>query len=208
VPDDAPSDTPRRDLVAAATGPAATPAGGAPHFATAPPSSVLLPGDPPGRLRALVPEDWRLEQALSRTPDVPRWTYYPPDLSDDDARRRVDRSLERAQDGVAYRYAVVGPDGQVVGSAGTTVPEGVPEIFYALLPAGRGRGLATRTVVALADWALATGHDEVRLYTLEGNAASEAVARRAGFVAGETRTTTARGGVVETTTRWVRAAGS
>ncbi|GMA22959.1 hypothetical protein GCM10025864_07180 [Luteimicrobium album] len=208
MPDDATPDAPRRDPVAAATGPAATPAEGAPRFATAPPSSVLLPGDPPGRLRALVAEDWRLEQELSRTPDVPRWTYYPPDLSDDDARRRVDRSLERARDGLAYRYAVVGPGDQVVGSVGTTTPDGVPEVFYALLPAGRGLGLATRAVAALGDWALAAGHDEVWLSTLDGNAASEAVARRAGFVARDTVTTAARGGTLETMNRWVRTAGS
>ncbi len=194
--------------VAAATEPSATTAGGGPRFATAPPSSVLLPGDPDGLLRALAPGDWRLEQALSRTPDVPPWTYYPPNLSDDDARRRVERSLERARDGLAYRYAVVGPDEQVVGSVGTTIPDGVPEVFYALLPAGRGRGLATRAVTALADWVLASGHDEVRLWTLEGNAASEAVARRAGFVARDTVTSAARDGLLETMTCWARTAAS
>ncbi|MGC5168100.1 GNAT family N-acetyltransferase [Luteimicrobium sp. DT211] len=191
-----------------ATEPRTTTAGGAPRFATAPPSSILLPGDPPGRLRALTTDDWRLELDLSRTDDVPRWTYYPPDLSDDDARRRVDRSLGRARDGIAYRYAVVGPDDDVVGSVGTTIPDGVPEVFYALLPGGRGQGLATRAARALADWALSAGHTEVRLYTLEGNDASEAVARRAGFAARDTVTSTARDGAVETMTCWVRTAAS
>ncbi|MFC8731361.1 GNAT family N-acetyltransferase [Luteimicrobium sp. NPDC057192] len=207
MPDDARTpDAPRRDPVAAATEPRRTPAGDTPRFAAAPPSSILLPGDPPARLRVLTPDDWRLEVALSRTPDVPRWTYYPPGLPDDAARLRVARSLDRARDGLAYRYVVVGADEEALGSVGTTIPEGVPEVFYALLPAGRGRGLATRAVVALADWALAGGHDEVRLYTLEGNEASEAVARRAGFVAADTVTTTARGGALETMTRWVRTA--
>jgi len=203
--DDAHPDDAGTAPVAAATEPPATPAGGGPRFATAPPSSFLLPGEAPARLRALEPGDWRLEQVLSRTSDVPRWTYYPPDLSDDDAWRRVERSLDRARDGLAYRYAVVlGPDEEVVGSVGTTIPDGVPEVFYALLPTGRGRGLATRAVVALAGWALEAGHDEVRLYTLEGNAASEAVAVRAGFGAQETATSAGRGGVLETMTRWVR----
>ena len=207
MPDDAsPSESARVAPVVGATDTRATPAGGGPRFAAAPPSSILLPGAPPGRLRPLEPDDWRLEVALSRTPDVPRWTYYPPDLPDDAARLRVARSLERARDGLAYRYVVVGEEGEPLGSVGTTIPGGVPEVFYALLPAGRGQGLATRAVVALADWALTTGHAEVHLFTLEGNAASEAVARRAGFVAHETTTTTARGGALETMTRWVRTA--
>ena len=57
-----------------------------------------------------------------------------------------------------------------------------PEVFYSLLPAGRGRGLATRAATALAAWALGAGYPQVALLTLPGNAASEAVARRAGFV--------------------------
>ena len=207
MPDDAPTDGPGSDPVAATTEPPPSLAGGGPRFATAPPSSVLLPGDPPGRLRALAPEDWRLEQELSRTPDVPRWTYYPPDLSDDDARRRVSWSLDRAAERRLFRYVVV-TGTEPVGVVGVTLPDDVPEVFYALLPAGRGQGLATRAVVVLATWVLGAGHDEVRLGTLEGNTASEAVALRAGFVARETGTTTVRGGVLETVTRWVRAAGS
>jgi RimJ/RimL family protein N-acetyltransferase len=57
------------------------------------------------------------------------------------------------------------------------------EIGYVLAPAGRGRGAATRAVRLLVGW----GFDELRLERIElviadGNAASERVAERTGFV--------------------------
>ena len=57
----------------------------------------------------------------------------------------------------------------------------VPEVFYALLPGGRGRGLATSATCQLSDWALGVEHELVVLKRIVGNTASEAVARRSGF---------------------------
>ncbi len=57
----------------------------------------------------------------------------------------------------------------------------LPEVFYALLPQGRGRGAATVAAVALSDWALSLGLAPVLLFTMIGNTTSEAVAARAGF---------------------------
>jgi hypothetical protein len=55
------------------------------------------------------------------------------------------------------------------------------EVFYALRPEARGRGLVTAAVGALSAWLADQGERVVWLSTLDGNAASEAVADRCGF---------------------------
>jgi RimJ/RimL family protein N-acetyltransferase len=134
-------------------------------------------------LRALVVHDWALEQALSRDPDVGRWTYYPVGMTDEEARRRIQDSLERTKQGVVRRYAVFNRADEPVGTCGIGVLDGdCPRIFYAMLPQGRNRGIATTAARLLAEWALANGYAIVSLETLEGNEASERVASKAGFV--------------------------
>jgi RimJ/RimL family protein N-acetyltransferase len=131
-------------------------------------------------LRALGADDWRLEQELSRDTEVTRWTFYSPDMTNDQARERIATGLERAESGFSQRYAVL-VEGEPVGSAGLVLARTPPEIFYALLPAGRGRGVATAAATILSDWLLANHAETVALWTVEGNAASEAVAQRAAF---------------------------
>lgn len=154
-------------------------------------------------LRALDDEDWRLEYDLSRVPDVPQWTYYPPNLDEVSARRRVTRTRERHEQGLAGRYAIV-IDGTAVGTAGMAWIEGAsPEVFYVLKPAGRGRGVATTSVRLLAEWLIAQGHLTVALETIAGNVASENVAQRAGFRCAEAYPGSQRGAPVQLN-RWVR----
>jgi len=133
-----------------------------------------------GVLRLLGEEDWGLEQRLSNVADVPRWTMYPAAMSEAQARLRGLANRERAAAGTAARYVVeVGKE--PLGTAGIAFPGRGPEVAYALLPAGRGAGLATAAVQALTQWAAAAGYPVVRLHTMEGNQASEKVAERAGF---------------------------
>ncbi|KQV77578.1 hypothetical protein ASC64_01670 [Nocardioides sp. Root122] len=132
-------------------------------------------------LRAITDDDWRLEQQLSRCAEVVRWTSYPADLSEVEARSRVARQQERARQGATQRYAIW-EDDVAHGTCGLgSLGQAVPEAMYALLPTARGRGIATACVKALLDWA--AGHDRpaVTIVTVDGNAASAAVARRAGF---------------------------
>ena len=144
------------------------------------PAALDLLDAPGARLRLLEPDDWRLEYDLARVPDVPRWTMYPADLDEYGARLRVTRMNEAARAGKGIRYAVE-QDGKALGTAGFgRSPDGF-EVFYALKPEGRGRGLATASVRSLVAWLAAQGERAVHLSTLDGNAASEAVARRAGF---------------------------
>jgi RimJ/RimL family protein N-acetyltransferase len=55
------------------------------------------------------------------------------------------------------------------------------ELGYWLFAAARGRGLATRTVQALAEHAFANGIARVEAHVRIGNAPSERVLERAGF---------------------------
>ncbi|MFD7906077.1 GNAT family N-acetyltransferase [Kitasatospora sp. NPDC059747] len=167
---------------------------------------------PPTALRAdgielleLQLADWPLEQQLSRVPDVVRWTFYRADMTEQQARERIELGHARSRDGVSRRYAVR-LDGQSVGTAGIIVTREHPEVFYALLPEARGRGAATAAVRALSDWALDAGADQVVIWTGEGNAASEAVARRAGFLFAGTEVDLDHG-EPETLLKWVRRGG-
>ncbi len=131
-------------------------------------------------LRRIGPGDESLERALSDCDDVVAWTFYPPALSGEQARERIVRSQSQSTDGHAARY-VVELDGAALGTAGIKNTDDAPEIFYALLPAGRGRGAATAAAAALSGWALESGAPYAALWTLPGNTASERVAARAGF---------------------------
>ena len=172
------------------------------------PFPVLFPGVLPAgawQLRAIADDDRALEQELSRDDEVVRWTFYPPGMSDERAAERIRRTRERAAQGQGARYVVLGgPD--AAGTAGIALGNGDrPEVFYALLPRGRGRGAATAAARALSDWALGTGLPAVWLLTLPGNVASEAVAERAGFEHEGTEPGEHRGEPVQLT-RWVRRA--
>ncbi len=73
--------------------------------------------------------------------------------------------------------------------------------MYALLPAARGRGIATSVLLRLRDWAATHDRSTVTLVTVEGNAASAAVAHRAGFSLVEVYEGQHRG-VTATLQRW------
>ncbi|KAD3633160.1 GNAT family N-acetyltransferase [Arthrobacter yangruifuii] len=158
-------------------------------------------------LRILTAADWRLEQALSRDDDVIRWTLFPPDLSDDRALHRVERAAEARTESLLARYSLrQGED--VLGTAGiSSTAYGTPELMYALLPFGRGRGAATAAARGLSDWALGSGFPEVGLRTIYGNSLSEAVARRAGFHPRRTERQRQRGALVKML-YWTRTASS
>ncbi len=59
----------------------------------------------------------------------------------------------------------------------------VAEVGYWVAPWGRGRGVASRATRALAQWAIREhGFERVELFAATGNAASQRVAQKAGFV--------------------------
>ena len=78
------------------------------------------------RLQALSDDHWELEWAMSRDPEVVRWTLYPPDLTEESARERVRRTRQRAEDQIATRYAILDHDGTSIGTAGIACRETSP----------------------------------------------------------------------------------
>jgi len=152
------------------------------------PFPVDLPAEiaaDPWRLRLLSDADWKLAWAMSRDPEVVRWTLYPPEMTEDAAQRRCRRITESANQRLSGHYAVLDADHAAIGTAGIASSDGDPaaaEVFYALLPQGRARGAATAAALALSEWAFSVGVEGVLLLTITGNIASEAVATRAGFI--------------------------
>lgn len=149
---------------------------------------MSLPNSPPDvladddvTLRIVRHDDWLLDYALSRDPEVCAGTTFPRQLSEPAARARVARAISRRDAGESARY-VVERAGQIVGLAGiASRGDGEVEIYYALLPVGRGQGLAARAAGVLADWADRAGARRVVLVTFPGNRASQRTAFRAGF---------------------------
>jgi ribosomal-protein-serine acetyltransferase len=93
--------------------------------------------------------------------------------------------------GVAYNYAILTAEGEVVGSIGlmSRAGPGGMEIGYWLHPAHTGRGLVTEASAALVEAAFALpGVEFVEIVHDVANHASGAVPRRLGFAQVERRT--------------------
>jgi ribosomal-protein-serine acetyltransferase len=92
--------------------------------------------------------------------------------------------------GVAYNYAILSGDDEVVGSIGLMrrVGPGGLEIGYWLHPAHTGRGLATAATTALVEQAFTLlGVGFVEIVHDQANTASGAIPRRLGFALLERR---------------------
>ncbi|MGY1804752.1 GNAT family N-acetyltransferase [Blastococcus sp. SYSU D00922] len=120
----------------------------------------------------------------SQDPESKRWISAMPDpYTREDARRFVeDVAMRDRSDRLGLSVVIEDGDGYA-GSAGLYLRPGRlgPEIGYSVAPWARGRGYASETARALADWGLAHGAPRVHLYVDVRNAPSLAVARRAGF---------------------------
>ncbi|MDL4777582.1 GNAT family N-acetyltransferase [Actinomadura xylanilytica] len=84
----------------------------------------------------------------------------------------------------------VGADGALAGTidlrfAAEGLAPGQVNVAYGLYPSWRGRGLATRAVVLVSRYAADQGGKELVIQVEPENAASVAVARRAGFIPGK-----------------------
>jgi RimJ/RimL family protein N-acetyltransferase len=113
-------------------------------------------------------------------PDVVRWIG-PPEGS---AAETLALNRVRWAAG-SPTFAIFEADGSCVGHVWANRAEeepGAATIGYWLLPAARGRGLATRAVRLLCDWLVAErGVITLRIFTDPANLASQRVAERSGF---------------------------
>jgi RimJ/RimL family protein N-acetyltransferase len=131
-------------------------------------------------LRALEHGDVPALEAGMHDPAVTRWIG-PAELTGSEVLAQAE---ERWADG-SPTFATCDPDGTFAGKAWLHVPEDDPStgfVGYWLLPAARGRGLATAAVRLIVAWAVRElGITTVRLTADPENGASHRVAERAGF---------------------------
>jgi RimJ/RimL family protein N-acetyltransferase len=135
-------------------------------------------------LRPYRPEDVDAVFRASQDPDTQRWIgQLPVPYRREDARVFVeDVAMKERRDGTGLSV-VLEAGGELVGTGGIYFRGGRlgPEIGYTVAPWARRRGYAAEAAHALAEWGLSAGAPRVHLYVDVGNAASQAVAERAGF---------------------------
>jgi RimJ/RimL family protein N-acetyltransferase len=131
--------------------------------------------------------------AACTDPEIPRWTRVPSPYTREDAERFLAISATEAAAGAGVALAVCeAARDRLIGTVGLMEVDrarGYAEIGYWTAAAARGRGLTSRAVVLVRDWAhAALGLTLIELLPHRDNRASQRVAERAGFTAtGEVR---------------------
>ncbi|MER7460058.1 GNAT family N-acetyltransferase [Micromonospora sp. NPDC126480] len=157
------------------------------------PAPRLLPDLPDGRLtdgavalRPLGPDDADLMYGLHTLPEVVASRVPPEPPSRAAVEQHCRQAGTRWLSGQAANLVIL--DAATGAAAGTCAlvydqpATGQAMVGYSLLPAWRGRGLATRTVRLLTRWGFAdVGLDRIWAGVHVGNPASERVLERAGF---------------------------
>jgi RimJ/RimL family protein N-acetyltransferase len=138
------------------------------------------------RLRLRADSDTPAIVAACQDPEIPRWTRVP-DSYDEAAAAEWAVESGRQQESGEGLHLVIADAGSddFLGSIGVhnvNRTEGRCDIGYFLAREARGRGVMTRAVRLLAEWAFQSLPVERIEITIEpANAASRAVAERAGF---------------------------
>jgi RimJ/RimL family protein N-acetyltransferase len=136
-------------------------------------------------LRPPRPGDADAVTAACQDPEIPRWTLVPSPYRRDHAEEFIARSAAAARAGDTATLLAFDPDGRLLGSFSAMEIDhgrGYGEIGYWVAAGARGRGVATRAVVLLRDWAHAElGLTLVEILPHRDNAPSRRVAEKAGF---------------------------
>jgi RimJ/RimL family protein N-acetyltransferase len=124
---------------------------------------------------------------ICQDPEIARFTTVPTPYGETEAHAWLQRVADGLAEGTQVTQAVVDaadPD-VLLGSVGLHAIDlelRAAEVGYLLAPRVRGRGLATRAVRLVCAWGFQTlGLQRVELRAMADNAASQAVAVRAGF---------------------------
>jgi RimJ/RimL family protein N-acetyltransferase len=134
-------------------------------------------------LRPKRPEDVDAIVAACQDPEIPRWTQVPSPYT---RERAVEWIAQTKGDPRTASLLAVDADGRLLGSFSVMEIDsarGYGEIGYWVAAEARRRGVATRAVVLLRDWAQAAlGLSELEIMADPENLGSRRVAERAGFV--------------------------
>jgi RimJ/RimL family protein N-acetyltransferase len=136
-------------------------------------------------LRPKRPDDVDAITAACQDPEIPRWTFVPSPYTRADAEAYLARSAEEEAAGKCVNLLAVDAQDRLLGSFSLMELDHEPgygEIGYWVSAEARGRGVATRAVRLLADWARAElGLTKIDILPHKDNAPSRRVAEKAGF---------------------------
>jgi RimJ/RimL family protein N-acetyltransferase len=143
-------------------------------------------------LRAPAPGDAEAVTAACQDPEIQRWTFVPSPYRREHAEAWIAAAPQRARDGVAVTLLAFGGEGRLAGSFSLMeldLERGYGEIGYWVAPWARGRGVATRSVRLVHEWAVGTlGLRRLEILPHAENAPSRRVAERCGYAdTGEVR---------------------
>jgi RimJ/RimL family protein N-acetyltransferase len=152
-------------------------------------------------LRPKRPADVEAITAACQDPEIPRWTLVPSPYSVEDARAFLKTSAEEEAAGKSVNLLAVDATDRLLGSFSLMELDREPgygEIGYWVAAEARGRGIATRAVRLLADWAREDlGLTRIEVLPHKDNPASRRVAEKAGFTDTGELVGAPRGGVEE-----------
>jgi RimJ/RimL family protein N-acetyltransferase len=167
---------------------------------------VLRHPDPPLSdgvitLRAKTGADADALTAACQDPEIPRWTRVPVPYRRADALAWVAGSELELDAGVSIDWLAVDADDDLLASVALMHIDrdaGTAEIGYWVAREARGRGIATRAVRLVSEWAASElGLTTLEIIVHEDNAPSHAVARSAGFARTGERRVAPREGIPE-----------
>lgn len=122
-----------------------------------------------------------------RDPEIPRWTRVPENYGEADAQAYMRQRRDEIRTGASAPFAIVAAaDDRLLGSVSLMRIDwehARAEVGYWLAREARGQGHVTRAVRLICEYGFATlGLDRIELLAATGNAASQRVASRCGFI--------------------------
>ena len=136
-------------------------------------------------LRGNTPADVTAATALFTDPETAQW-YSGPDATDAEGVRRWCLSSADWSSGGHATWAIADPQGDMIGNLSLVridTRDRSAVIAYRILPAARGRGVATAAVRLATGWAFERlGLERIELIHAADNPASCRVAERAGYL--------------------------
>lgn len=150
---------------------------------------ALHPPDPPLTdgvivLRPFTDADVEQIWSACQDPQIQRFIPVPRPYERADAEAYVRRTQRQWAEGTKAAFAIADADDPTVllGAINVAINGAVGNSGYWVIPTGRGRGIASRALRLLTDWAFSSlGLGVILLEIRPENAASIAVARRAGY---------------------------
>jgi RimJ/RimL family protein N-acetyltransferase len=119
-------------------------------------------------------------------PEIQRWTGVPSPYLREHATGYLERAAAEREAGKALAFLAVDDSGMLVGNFSVMELDRSPgygEIGYWVAKEARGKGVASRAVLLLRDYAAAElGLELIELIIHEGNELSQRVAERTGFL--------------------------